>query len=301
MTDEQPWLSLTEAAAVSGVAREAIRARIRRGLVTSHKGNRGELLVQMPAGLVADHGRAGDTAEAGLVADLLAEVAELREGLARATAAADTAKAVAEARVEAARDAAAARVSAARVEVAALRELADRLTAELAEARRSWWRRLLGAVVLLQVLVPNAFAQEVGHSLELNPELCRNTRETATYIEKYVEPKAQNEQQAGDIANLKRSLQRVIIPSCQMYVFNEENKVYQIEVLKNMMDSALNVIPIAPPEYKMAIFGCSSDYELCKIYYKNTESSIDYYLNITLGCLLLYALCFTEQIVSIMK
>ncbi len=39
-----------------------------------------------------------------------------------------------------------ARIAAARAEerAAALRELADRLTAELAEARQPWWRRLLG-------------------------------------------------------------------------------------------------------------------------------------------------------------
>ena len=155
MADEQPWLSLTEAAAVSGLAREAIRARVRRGLITARKGNRGELMVQLPAGLVAEVGQGEAAAMAGLVADLTAEVAELRQALARATAevdaakavataGVDTAKAVAEARIEAARDAAAARVSAAKVEVAALRELADRLTAELAEARRPWWRRWIG-------------------------------------------------------------------------------------------------------------------------------------------------------------
>ena len=56
------------------------------------------------------------------MADLLAEVADLRERLARAETGVDTAKA----------------------EVAAVRELADRLTAELAELRRPWWRRWLG-------------------------------------------------------------------------------------------------------------------------------------------------------------
>ena len=46
--------------------------------------------------------------------------------------------------METAKDAAAARVTAAKAEVAAVRELADRLTAELAELRRPWWRRWLG-------------------------------------------------------------------------------------------------------------------------------------------------------------
>ena len=108
MTDEQPWLSLTKAAAVSGLAREAIRARVRRGLITSRKGNRGELMVQLPAGLVSEVGQGEAAAMAGLVADLTAEVAELRQALARATAevegrataGVDTAKTVAEARIE---------------------------------------------------------------------------------------------------------------------------------------------------------------------------------------------------------
>lgn len=49
MAEEDPWLGLTEAAQRSGLAREAIRARARRGQITSRKANRGELLVQLPA------------------------------------------------------------------------------------------------------------------------------------------------------------------------------------------------------------------------------------------------------------
>ena len=75
---------------------------------------------------------------------LTAEVAELRERLARAEAAVETAKAVAAARMETAREVAEARVAATRIEAKTLRELADRLTAELLDARRPWWRRLLG-------------------------------------------------------------------------------------------------------------------------------------------------------------
>ena len=55
--------------------------------------------------------------------------------------------------MEAAKDAAAARVTAAKAEVAAIRELADRLTMELAgaqqelaEGRRPWLARLLAAL-----------------------------------------------------------------------------------------------------------------------------------------------------------
>lgn len=126
MADEEPWLSLTEAAERTGLAREAIRARARRGLIRSRKGNRGETLVQLPAGLVAEagQGEAGPSAE--LLADLTAEVAELRTALARAEAAADTAKAVAEAKVE------------------AMEVLLAELRADLAWHRRPWWRRLVG-------------------------------------------------------------------------------------------------------------------------------------------------------------
>ena len=72
-----------------------------------------------PDRLLAEADRADDRA----VTDLLAEIAELREGLARSIAERDAAVTVGEARA------------------AALRELADRLTAELAEARRPFWRR----------------------------------------------------------------------------------------------------------------------------------------------------------------
>jgi hypothetical protein len=103
MAEEDPWFGLTEAAQRSGLAREAIRARARRGQITSRKGNRGELLVQLPAGLLAGADQAVTGPQADLLADLLAEVADLRERLARAEADAVMAKAVAEARSEAAR------------------------------------------------------------------------------------------------------------------------------------------------------------------------------------------------------
>jgi hypothetical protein len=52
MTDDQPWHSLTEAARLTGLDREAIRSRARRDLLPSRKNNRGELLVQLPAELL---------------------------------------------------------------------------------------------------------------------------------------------------------------------------------------------------------------------------------------------------------
>jgi hypothetical protein len=140
MVDEQPWLSLTEAAQLTGLARDAIRAKARRGHIPSRKGNRGEVVVQLPAGLLAGAGQGQaslvatpDQGQADLLAilvqdkaDLLAEVVELREDLATALAE---------------RDAARDKVATA---VAAKDELIVELKALLAEARRPWWRRLIG-------------------------------------------------------------------------------------------------------------------------------------------------------------
>jgi hypothetical protein len=144
MAEEQPWLSLTEAARLTGLDREAIRSRARRGLVPNRKNNRGELLVQVPADLVTDpdRGLAGSLTGDGramteelaalraAMADLLAEMTDLKTALARAEAAADTAKAVA-----------IADVATARAEVEAQERYIQRLEAMLVEARKPWWRR----------------------------------------------------------------------------------------------------------------------------------------------------------------
>jgi len=50
-----------------------------------------------------------------------------------------------EAERDAARSGAAIEIAAIEAAVTPLRELADRLTAELADARRPWWRRLVGS------------------------------------------------------------------------------------------------------------------------------------------------------------
>ena len=145
MTDprphEPPWLSLSEAAAMTGLDREAIRSRARRGLIPYRLDDHGQWLVQVPAGSVTADDRAqaatSTAAMTEVVTDLLAEVTMLREELARA---------------EAGR-AAAERVTA--IETALLREdlertraRADRLEAELhaalAQAFEPWWRRWLG-------------------------------------------------------------------------------------------------------------------------------------------------------------
>jgi hypothetical protein len=66
------------------------------------------------------------------MADLSAEIPDLRTALARAEAAAETAKAVA-----------IADVATARAEIEAQERHIQRLEALLAEARKPWWRRLI--------------------------------------------------------------------------------------------------------------------------------------------------------------
>lgn len=140
---DPPLLPLAEAAAKTGRHPEALRAMARRGRLKTVRGNDGRLLVELPAGqepaaagerpaaAAAMTGQQPDLA--GQVAELEAAMAELREELlaARLTAG----------RAEAERDAARAIAAA---ETAALRELVVELRAELAAARRPWWRRWLG-------------------------------------------------------------------------------------------------------------------------------------------------------------
>ena len=138
--DDGPWLTVAAAARRLGVSPRAIRGRIRRGTIEwKAAGNAGKLVL-VPEGDVSP-----DAAEDGPedAFDLLAEMGELRAQLARAEARLEAAEAMAQARVVAARESAEAHVLTARAEAKAVRELADRLTAELAEVRRPWWRRLL--------------------------------------------------------------------------------------------------------------------------------------------------------------
>jgi hypothetical protein len=54
MLDKVLWLSPSEAVWRSGLAREAVQERARRGQVTSRMGNRSELLMQLPAELLPE-------------------------------------------------------------------------------------------------------------------------------------------------------------------------------------------------------------------------------------------------------
>ena len=133
MADDPPWLTLSEAAVRSGLHRDAIRSRARRGLIPSRHDNRGQWLVQLPAEAMTMDGQANGhdvdrevTTLNEPVADLQAEVAELRVALARAEADRDAARTVAKA------------------EVAARDEVVGELRAMLADARRPWRRRWVG-------------------------------------------------------------------------------------------------------------------------------------------------------------
>jgi hypothetical protein len=159
MADSDTWLSLSEAAAATGWKPERIRSLARRGTIVRRRGNTRDWLYQITPELVAARAvtRAGTMADpsagttgtarsqhdddrAGTIdaarweaVELREEVTELRVELARA-----------QEQVEAARAVAAADVAAVQAKEAVLRELVDELKAQLAEARRPWWRRLLG-------------------------------------------------------------------------------------------------------------------------------------------------------------
>jgi hypothetical protein len=140
MADEPSWFTLSEAASRSGLHKEALRARAKRGHLPSRRGNLGQVLVQLPPDLLdpahpsthdGAHGQLEQLAE--LVRDLEQELSEVRERLVKA---------------EAERDAA---VRTGEKEACLLREVlereqvrADALAQELRELQRPWWQRLLG-------------------------------------------------------------------------------------------------------------------------------------------------------------
>ena len=111
-------LPLAEAASRLGLHPSALRSRIRRGAVTAKRGNDKRLMVEVPANTEPRH----DVATISPDDELAAEIDYLRDALMVARE----------------------RAVGAEERAAAVRELADRLTAELAEARRPWWRKLFG-------------------------------------------------------------------------------------------------------------------------------------------------------------
>ena len=148
-------MTLGEAARALQVSRSAIYGRIGRGTLQMRRnGNRGTLVFLTSSMTSADHhgddhpDSHRDVARDVTVTALRAENIELREALARVTAEREAARAVALADVAAAKRVAeaeiAAQIAASLTKEAALRELVAELKALLAEARRPWWRRLLG-------------------------------------------------------------------------------------------------------------------------------------------------------------
>jgi hypothetical protein len=161
--DTGRWVTLGEAARVLQVTRSAIYGRIGRGTLQMRRnGNRGAL-VFLPSSMTAaehhgddhpdshrdrhhDHHR--DVDRNITVTALQAKNAELREALAKAVAEREAARAMALADVAAAKRVAeaeiAAQVAASLTKEAVLRELVNELKAQLADARKPWWQRLLG-------------------------------------------------------------------------------------------------------------------------------------------------------------
>jgi hypothetical protein len=88
---------------------------VRRKRIPARKGNAGQWLVQLPDELQADPDAATGPANGDTLAELLAEVAELRERLGHATG-------LAEGRAA---------------------QIAD-LHEQIAELRKPWWRRMFG-------------------------------------------------------------------------------------------------------------------------------------------------------------
>jgi DNA-binding Lrp family transcriptional regulator len=130
------FLPLAEAASRLGLHPSALRSRIRRGQVTAKRGNDKRLLVEVMANVQPRH----EEAMASPDDELAAEIDQLRSQLesahlavARAEGARDTAVATSTAKVDAAE----------RI-ITELRAMLDIAKAELADARRPWWRRLVG-------------------------------------------------------------------------------------------------------------------------------------------------------------
>jgi hypothetical protein len=134
------WLTLSEAAERSGLHKEALRARAKRGQLQARKNNRGETLVMVPPELLTAAQGDGQGAAQGqteqltdLVRELEGELAEAQVKIARL-----------EERIEAARAVAIADVATAKAEVEAKERYVRQLEELLAAANRPWWRKLLG-------------------------------------------------------------------------------------------------------------------------------------------------------------
>jgi ribosomal protein L29 len=132
--EDAPWLSLSEASQRTGRHVNALRSVLRRGRLEARKGSHGQWLVRLPADLPADPGPADSMAGDWTVAELNAEVAELREELAGLRAG-----------LKAAGDVAEAQLAAKEELIQELQKMLGSLRAELAEVRKPWWRWWIGS------------------------------------------------------------------------------------------------------------------------------------------------------------
>jgi hypothetical protein len=113
---------------------DALRSRARRGMVTTRRMNDGRLQVRVPADLQLAADKPTDqvqlvnapSADQRLVDELREEIAELRERAIRAELDRDRMHEVTEAKMH------------------GQERIIARLEADLAQARRPWWRRLTG-------------------------------------------------------------------------------------------------------------------------------------------------------------
>jgi uncharacterized coiled-coil protein SlyX len=149
---DRPLVALKERADLTGENFETLRAQAQEGkLPGARKDNRRRWLVPLPQGASREPSGSG-LSEAlvelhAMLAENRAETTNLRERLAQAEERARTVQAEAEAARLAAAKAEGERDTAREVraaEVAAKDALIAELKAMLAEARRSWWRKLMG-------------------------------------------------------------------------------------------------------------------------------------------------------------
>ena len=158
MAETDTWLTLGEAAAATGWKPERIRSLARRGTIQRKRGNSRDWLYHITPELVA--ARASTTADPSAGTDdapLWQEVVELRVGLARAEERAAAAERLAVVEI-AARDQLVTELRGAltreREVASGMKDQLGQLTtkfdeqlcamrAELAAARRPWWRRML--------------------------------------------------------------------------------------------------------------------------------------------------------------
>src|SRR3712207_9519109 len=87
--EQDSWVPLVKAARRLGRHPDGLRAMIRRGRLKGRKGNSGQWLVQVPAGVAESHPD-DDSDPAGELAALREELAESRVAAARAQAALDS-------------------------------------------------------------------------------------------------------------------------------------------------------------------------------------------------------------------